>query len=191
MVSSITPKKGQIHAIKAIHALKARGVTARLLLGGDAKPSYLEILEQLVEDLEISHLVQFEGFVADPDDIYFRADCLLVCSDHEALSRAALEATSTAMPVIARNSGGNPEIVTHQVTGLLFDSFDELVESMYEMAITPEKGKKYGLAGWKLARNRFNVEDYAESVHRIIRAVIAEFAVQVSNPSQISHEEII
>jgi glycosyltransferase involved in cell wall biosynthesis len=174
IMSSITPKKGQETAIKAISEINKRGLPVRLVIAGNGKKAYVEQCKQLVETLNISNIVEFKGFVDDPYEIYFGSDCLLVCSDYEALSRTALEAMSTCMPVIGRNSGGTPEIVEHKKTGLLYDTYDELVEAMITMVKNPDWGGQLGLSGWQVAKGRFNIETYAANVYQIIQSVSGE-----------------
>ena len=176
MLSAITHKKGQENAIKAMGSLKDKGVDANLLIAGSGKPDYLQQLNQLVTDLGINDRVEFTGFVADPYPLYYASDCALICSEHEALSRVGLEAMSTALPLIGRNSGGNPEIIRSGETGFLYNTFEELVDAMTCMVQNPELGWQMGLAGWEMAIQRFNIEDYASGVYRVIQSVMKEQA---------------
>jgi glycosyltransferase involved in cell wall biosynthesis len=171
ILSSITPAKGQEMAIRALAEVHCRGLAAKLVIAGSGKAAYLEHCQKLVEDLGLSELVEFRGFVDDPYELYFTSDCLLICSDHEALSRAGLEALSTALPVIGKNSGGTPEIIDNEKTGLLYDTFDELVTAMIKVAENPAWARQLGLAGWQSARERFNIEDYAANVYQIIQSI--------------------
>ena len=172
MVSSISPKKGQETAIRAIADLRERGVNAKLLLAGYGKPEYEASLKQLAVDLDIADRVEFTGFMEDPYPLYFASDSILVCSEHEALSRAALEAMSTALPVIGKNSGGTPEIIVPGETGFLYNTFEELADAMAALAQDPDRASRMGLAGWQRAKELFNIEDYAAGVYRVIESVM-------------------
>ena len=96
--------------------------------------------------------------------MYSRSDCLLMCSEHEAFGRVTAEAMSACLPVIGKNSGGTPEIIVHGETGYLYNTFDELVESMTRLVQDPALGRQMGLAGWQRAKQMFNIEDYAANV---------------------------
>lgn len=172
MMSGITPKKGQEVAIRALAELRDKGVSARLLIGGSGKADFLAHLSKLCSELKIEEQVEFAGFNNDPFPSYYSADCVLICSENEAFSRVGLEAMSTAMPLIGKNSGGNPEIIVDGETGFLYNTFDELVQAMRELAQNPEQGRKMGLAGWQRARTLFNIEDYAANVYRVIQSVM-------------------
>ena len=172
MLSNINPKKGQELAIRALAKLCDGGTPAKLILVGNGKPDYLKTLQQLVVDLKLTDHVTFTGLVDDPYPYYYSADCALICSEFEALSRVGLEAMSTALPLIGRNSGGNPEIIVDGETGILYNTFDELVEAMRKLAQNHKMSQKMGLAGWQRARSLFNIEDYAANVYRVIQSVM-------------------
>ena len=169
MMSVITPKKGQEVAIRAMAKLRDNGVDARLVIGGNGKADYIGHLTKLSGDLNLEAQVEFTGLIADPLPTYFAADCALICSENEAFSRAGLEATSIGLPLIGKNSGGNPEVIEHGRTGFLYDSFDELVGFMKDLALDQLKSQQMGLAGWQRARELFNVEDYAENIFGVIQ----------------------
>ncbi len=95
-----------------------------------------------------------------------------MCSDHEGLSRVAIEAMSAALPVIGKNSGGTPEIIVHEETGLLYETDEELLSGMRRMVENPEWARQMGLAGWVRAKEKFNIETYAENVYRVIQSVM-------------------
>lgn len=172
MLSNINPKKGQELAIHALAQLRDDGLLAKLLIVGNGKPEYVNSLQQMVVNLQLTDRVTFTGLVDDPFPYYYSADCALICSEYEALSRVGLEAMSTALPLLGRNSGGNPEIIVDGETGLLYNTFDELVEAMRKLVKNPEQGQKMGLAGWQRARDLFNIEDYAANVYRVIQSVM-------------------
>ena len=174
MMSGITPKKGQEVAIRALAGLRDNGVVARLVIGGSGKTDYLEHLSGLCSELGLEAQVEFTGFNKDPFPSYYGADCALICSENEAFSRVGLEAMSTGLPLIGRNSGGNPEIIVDGETGVLYNTFEELVEAMLKLAQNPSLGQKMGLAGWQRARDLFNIEDYAANVYRVIQSVMGK-----------------
>lgn len=172
MMSSITPKKGQEVAIRALAALRDQGVLARLLIGGNGKADYLEYLLKLCNELDVEAQVEFTGFIENPSHLYYKSDCVLICSEDEAFSRVGLEAMSTALPLIGKNSGGNAEIIKHGFTGLLYNSFEDLVTWMNLTVQNLPKTRQMGLDGWRFARDLFNIEDYAANVYRVIQSVM-------------------
>jgi len=131
----------------------------------------MEYCRQLAGELGVADLVDFAGFLADPYEAYFKSDCLLMCSEHEGMGRVTAEAMAACLPVIGRNSGGTPEVITHGKTGFLYDTQEGLVDCMAKMVGNPESGRQFGLEGWRVAREKFAVEDYAGNVYNVIQSV--------------------
>jgi len=174
IIGSLSARKGQESALRAIASLKDQGLNLRLIVAGSGREKDVTKYLQLASTLGISDRVEFTGFLTNPYEAYFKADCLLMCSEYEAFGRVTAEAMSACLPVIGKNSGGTPEIIEHEKTGLLYNTFEELVDSMRWIAQNPEWGRQLGLEGWRLAKERFNIEDYAANVYRVIQSVMKE-----------------
>lgn len=81
-------------------------------------------LERLSEELGLSGVVNFCGFVPNPAPLLSTFDALLMTSDHEGLPVVALEALALGVPVIARAVGGLPEVLGASDKAVLVDSAD-------------------------------------------------------------------
>jgi glycosyltransferase involved in cell wall biosynthesis len=171
IIGSIFPKKGQEAAIDAFSKVIKNGFRAKLLICGSGRENYVSKVKEKVERLGLQDCVEFEGFIYDPYDAYFRSDCLLMCSDFEAFGRVSAEAMSACLPVIGKNSGGTPEVVVDGKTGILYDTEEELETAMIWMVQHPAEASQMGLAGWKRAKELFNIEDCAAKVFEIIQSV--------------------
>ncbi len=103
--------KGQRFVFRALAALKERGICRfeyHLAGGGDDT-----VLRRLAEELGIEDLIVFEGAMPH-EEIYGWLDTLDVYiqpSEQEGLSRALVEAMSRALPCLASDIGGNPELL--------------------------------------------------------------------------------
>jgi glycosyltransferase involved in cell wall biosynthesis len=76
-------------------------------------------LELLAADLGIRGRVHFVGETADPRPFVARARVVALTSDHEGLPNALLEGMAAGRPVVARDVGGIPELVTNGREGWL------------------------------------------------------------------------
>ena len=171
IVGVIHPNKGQDKAIKAIADLKERGLNAELMIVGGGNVEYKNHCEDLVKKLNIKNRVKFTGYKSDPYEIFLNSFCLLVCSEFEAMGRVTVEGMSACLPIIAKNSGGTPEIILHGVTGFLYDTHDELVNYMEKFIKDPNLAKEMGLRGWEYAKERFTIEKYAKDIFKIISSI--------------------
>ncbi len=170
-IGSISPPKGLEEAIMALQELRCKGINSRLIIVGTGKQSYIEKCSDLAYKLQVADSVEFMGYLDDPSEVYSAADCLLMCSKNEAFGRVTAEAMSACLPVIGKNSGGTPEVVVDGKTGILYDTEEELETAMIWMVQHPAEASQMGLAGWKRAKELFNIEDCAAKVFEIIQSV--------------------
>ena len=72
--------------------------------------------------------------------------------DVEGLGIVFLEASATGVPVIAGQSGGAPETVQHNKTGLVVDgrSVDEVADAVTELLTDRDRAAAMGAAGRRL-----------------------------------------
>ncbi|MGY0611404.1 glycosyltransferase [Luteimonas sp. A501] len=108
--------------LEQVPALAAMFPDLRVLLVGDG-PMRM-VLEEQARALGIAERVQFTGARDDVARLLPAMDVFALPSRTEGLSIALLEACAAALPVLASDVGGNPEIVCHGGTGLLFQSDD-------------------------------------------------------------------
>lgn len=77
-------------------------------------------LRQQVKDAGLSDRIVFHGHVGDPTEFYRRASVLVVPSVfEEPAANVVLEAKRLGLPAIVFPSGGLPELVQHNQTGLV------------------------------------------------------------------------
>lgn len=109
-----------------------KSIPSKLLLVGDGPERHMA--EDLCRELGIIEETRFLGKQQDMEDIYAIADLFLLPSEYESFGLAALEAMAAGTPVIATNTGGIPEIITHGKNGYLSGIGD--VEQMSHQAIS-------------------------------------------------------
>lgn len=173
MVGRLQPKKNQKAAIEAIASLKSNYPHVRLLLAGGAALPYMTLLRNLVNDYGVEDQVTFVGEVDDPyASVYSKADAYLMCSTNETFGRVTVEAMLAGLPVIGYRSEitGTQEIVEHEVTGLLYEGGAQaLTKCMEKFIRDPAVAEELGRKGQEIARQKFSVETYVESIYRIIQ----------------------
>lgn len=81
-------------------------------------------LEARAAALGLNPDLRFCGARSDAPALIAAADIVVLPSSEEGLSNVVLEAMAAARPVLASAVGGNPELIEHGRTGLLFRSGD-------------------------------------------------------------------
>ena len=169
IVGKICPGKGQDIAIKALSLLSGEFGDTRLLIvgGGDEKAA-----KQLVDQLGLTHRVDFWGQIEDPFQAYLASDAVLMCSRSEGMGRVTVEAMAACRPVIGYDNAGTSEIIIHEQTGLLYKGDEKALSlSMKRLVAHPEWGKRLGISGWEYARERFCIERYTKEIFEVLSSV--------------------
>src|SRR3712207_4793000 len=125
-VSNFRPVKRPVDCVEILARVRARGVTARLVMVGDG-PERVNA-EHRARCLNVMEHCSFVGKQPKITDYLSVADVLLLPSEQESFGLAALEAMACEVPVIASRVGGIPEVVTDGETGCLSEMGD--VEKM-------------------------------------------------------------
>ena len=122
-------------------------------------------LETLINDLGIGEFVWMAGDRNDIPDILRLLDIFVLPSIGEGISNTILEAMATALPVIATNVGGNPELIENGVNGYLVPCSDaeKLGEYIVKLAISSSTRSRMGQASLEKVSKKFNWENTVEN----------------------------
>ena len=110
------PRKGYDLLLKALEYLKIENI--ELVLFGQSKPT---------ENEKLKFPIHYMGEIFDDknlQELYSAADVMVVPSRQDNLPNTALEAQACGTPVVAFNTGGLPDIISHQKTGYIAKAFD-------------------------------------------------------------------
>jgi phosphatidylinositol alpha-1,6-mannosyltransferase len=173
-VGRLVHRKGQDKLIVAMSQVIKDFPTAVLLLVGEGPIKYM--LQKLVQHHSLEKNVVFAGRVQlDELPRYIQLGQIFAMPardrffglEVEGLGIVYLEASACALPVIVGNSGGAPDAVISEKTGLIVDgtSPDQIANSIKTLLQQPELAKSYGSAGrewvvnewrWEIWSKRFN-----------------------------------
>jgi glycosyltransferase involved in cell wall biosynthesis len=144
-VGELTRNKGYIYALKAVEKLKLRGVPFTYSIIGEGEER--KKLEKYIESKHLYDVVNMLGYL-DAREVLHNYDIYLLPSVKEGLPYILLEAGKTSLPVVATITGGVPEIIRHEETGLLVQpkDHDGLSLMLEKMVYERNYGKKLGQA---------------------------------------------
>ncbi|WP_068184885.1 GDP-mannose-dependent alpha-(1-6)-phosphatidylinositol monomannoside mannosyltransferase [Mycobacterium sp. UM_CSW] len=177
-LSRLVPRKGQDALIKALPSIRRRVDGAALVIVGGGP--YLDALRKLATDCGVAEHVTVTGGVpaAELPAHHALADVFAMpCRtrgagmDVEGLGIVFLEASATGVPVIAGLSGGAPETVRHNKTGLVVDgrSVDEVAEAVGELLADPERAAAMGAAGREWVTSQWRWDTLATRLSDLLR----------------------
>jgi N-acetyl-alpha-D-glucosaminyl L-malate synthase BshA len=166
-----------------IFARVLRAIPCRLvILGGgpDAGAARMR-----ARQLGVAAHVDFLGEQANVVDYLCAADVLLLPSAQESFGLAALEAMSCGLPVVASRIGGLPEVVEDDVCGRLLPvgDVDAMAAAVVEILRDPGMATTMGLAGRRIASQRFAAESVVPHYLKYYGEVLRHFAPSVADAS--------
>lgn len=131
-IGRLDPLKMPHLVIDAISFMISEGVECSLDIFGDGPLS--DSLSAYVSKCGIRDHVRFHGHVSDPWLTAIEADCLVLPSLTEGVSRAAMEALYLGIPCVMRAVDSNADLIEHGKNGILFYDDSSLVSAMKQGA---------------------------------------------------------
>jgi phosphatidyl-myo-inositol dimannoside synthase len=177
-LSRLVPRKGQDMLIRALPSIRRRVDGAALVIVGGGP--YLDTLRGLAERSGVADHVTFTGGVpfAELPAFHAMADVFAMpCRtrgaglDVEGLGIVFLEASATGVPVVAGSSGGAPETVQHNKTGMVVDgnSVKQIADTVSELLADPDRAAAMGAAGREWVTAQWRSDNLARRLSDLIR----------------------
>lgn len=167
-IGQLTQRKGVLHLVQAVAALKAEGLWVTCLVLGEG-PQRAE-LEAAASRLGVAEQIRFEGFQSVPLAWVQAMDICVLCSSKEGLPRVVLEGMLAGKPVVGSEVTGTRELVVHEQTGLLYPYGDvpALTVALRRLLADAALRRSMGEAGRQRVADKFSIEAYVAGVSRVL-----------------------
>lgn len=139
-VCRLTEQKGIDIAIECCEQLVKRGLTFKWIVVGDG-PEKLR-LQNMIEQKRLTHFFEIIGAKANPYPYMKQCDVYVQPSRYEGFGITVAEAKVLAKPILANAIPEFIEQLEHQKTGILYKSFDEMVNELEKLLINKDYCKK-------------------------------------------------
>jgi phosphatidylinositol alpha-1,6-mannosyltransferase len=169
-VSRLVKRKGHDLVMKALAQIRPRFPQARYAVVGDGPER--EALFSLAQRLGLSEHVIFAGSVPDHDlpawyaacDVFVMPSRDIAGQPPEGLGLVYLEANAAGKPVIGARTGGVPDAIVHEQTGLLVDPEDvkALAAAIQRLIEHPAEAGRMGETGRQRVLREFTWHAVAE-----------------------------
>jgi phosphatidylinositol alpha-1,6-mannosyltransferase len=162
-VAKLAPNSGVDLALRALALLRPEFPDLRHALVGTG-PQHRE-LEEMARQLGVGDRVRFLTDVPDEDlpalynvAVMYVGPSRQAGLDVEGFALALLEASASALPVVAARTGGGADAVREDETGVLvdFESPDAVAAAIRALLGHPERAKALGAAGRRAVETFFN-----------------------------------
>jgi len=167
----IKPVKDLITLIIAFESLFIKHKNLFLVIAGPGNEnnnSYYRELLTYIKKSPAKNAIKFLGSVKDIQEIYSILDIYVNSSLTEGMSNTILEAMTVGLPVIASDTGGNPELIEDDYNGFLFPIQNHSVLAVQLQKLISDKKlrERLGENGVKLTQSKFDIkkmyENYSE-----------------------------
>ena len=153
MVGSFVPGKGHVQIIEALSKLPEdiKDKVSIDFVGACGKTDRIRI-EKCINKYGVNDNINFLGYQNNFGEHISGYDCGVMCSISEGLGRVTIEYMLNGIPVIASNTGANPELIDDGVTGFFYklNDIDDLCKKV--MRIYDKKNDGTLIEMGKMAR---------------------------------------
>jgi glycosyltransferase involved in cell wall biosynthesis len=175
MVNQISPAKGQRETVEAFLKLREAFPDAVLALAGSEAggTGFTDELKTLIASRGGTDAVRWLGFTDDVPAFLRACDVAAIASHDEAFSIGVLEAWAAGVPLAASRVGGIAELVTDDVTGILFEPRDgEGLHRAFERLARDATLRERLVAAGRAAVTRYSVERATNLTERLYVEVL-------------------
>ncbi len=165
-IGTLHEVKGQTYLIDAVRTVVRNGVRLKLHLVGDGPDQ--RMLERQVEEAGLNGVVTFEGRRDRHEiiELLHSADILVAPSvpttdgRREGIPVVLMEGMASALPVISSRLSGIPELVQHEVNGLLTEPGDTaaIAAALQRLCEDADLRHRLGAAGRKMVEDHFRLD---------------------------------
>lgn len=166
-VGSVIPKKGHKILIGAFGALREDMPSAKLLIVGDGESR--KELEALVGRMDMADRVFFLGSRADMPEVMNAMDLFVLPSLQEGFPRTLIEAMYSALPIIASDISGIPEIISDGENGFLVRAGDTVALKDRILLLYRDAGLRnaFGKSARKKIKSGYLPKDYVGNLQAL------------------------
>lgn len=170
MVAVMRPGKGHELLFQAAPRLREAFPTVQIKLVGDGERRE----EFMAQAAPLKDHIEFLGQRTDIPDLLGASDVLVLPSWSEALPTVLIEAGAAALPVVATNVGGTPEIVEDGIGGYIIPSGDTtaLADRLIDVLRQPDKAAQMGIAAQQRVLKVFSLPRQAEQTINLYERVL-------------------
>jgi len=167
-IGRLDPQKNLPHLIEAFAVVNKKMPNTCLRLIGNG--NLTDAIKKIVEDKGLSEYVKFEGVCKDMENIYAKAEVIVLSSEYEGMPNCLIEAIGCGIPIVSYDCPIGPaEIVVDGVNGYLveYNNIEQLAERLI-MALDREWNEDE----IKATCDKFRVENIAKKYLEVFEKVV-------------------
>jgi glycosyltransferase involved in cell wall biosynthesis len=186
-VGRLDPEKGHFVLLQAAQNIIRACPDVHFVIAGTG--SLENSLRDQIKALDLTEYVTLAGFVQDMTRFLQAIDLFTLPSLTEGMPMAVLEALAANKPVVATRVGDIPDLIEHQVSGMLVqpNNAHQLQSALLELIRSPDKARKMAQRAYKKTRNRYSAQHMAAQYQQLYRTANG----QTRRPSHIVRHTVV
>ncbi len=181
-------EKGQVVLLKATALLAERGHLVRVILAGEGPAR--QDFERFAKDIGIASQVSFPGAVGQDEiqRLYAEASIFCLPSFAEGVPGVLMEAMAMELPVVSTAIAGIPELVEHNLTGLLVapGRAANLADALERLLSDPTLCRALGSRARRKVVSEFNTHSSAAALLALFTEQLGDTASHVPEPASVN-----
>jgi glycosyltransferase involved in cell wall biosynthesis len=174
IVGDVYPRKGHLYVVRALPEILAAVPDARLVIVGNAVPSYRARVLREAQALGVGDKIIWTGYRKDIAVVMKSLDICVSAALEEALGLTMPEALAAERAVVATNVGGLPENVVDGETGILVPPAEPpaLARAIVQLLTDPEGRARLGENGRRRVRDRYRTTRDVERIEQLFSQML-------------------
>ncbi len=177
MLGLLNWAKGQHQIIKAMALLpKEEQKRVRLDIVGDGTAAYTNTLKQLIKENHLDGQVRLLGYQKDFYRELCQYDCGIMCSKCEGFGRVTVEYMMAGLPVIASDTGANPELIQDGYNGMLYqyENIEDLANKIMYLLSHTSCMEMLGCNAYACAVTKYTASINARKIYEEYKKILKE-----------------
>lgn len=172
-VAVLREQKGLQYMLAALPVILEQQPDSHYLIVGDGH--YGDTLKAIVHERGLEEHVTFAGHHTDVSDLLALSDLFVLPTLGDALPTVLMEALAAGKPIVACEVGGVPEIVQHEVNGLLVppENPAQLAHACLRLLQDDEFAQKMVANGLQIVKQRFDVDKQVQNLTELYQNLLA------------------
>jgi len=172
IVARLVPSKGVDVFLRGIQLLRPEVPDLRAVVIGDG-PAKLQ-LQALSRELGLTSVVSFLGHCDDVSSQLNKIAVFVLPTRSEGLGISVMEAMSQGVPVVVTAVGGVPELVQHNITGLLIrpDDYGSIARYVRQILGDRDKAEIMRRAAYSYMSSNYSLNTMLKGTHGLYRRVL-------------------
>lgn len=170
-VGRLDKQKGFDLLIRAFHRVSTKNKDWKLTIVGEGSDK--DDLNNLIEELGISHRINIIGFTNDIKNYYLNSSIYVSSSRWEGFGLVITEAMECGLPVVAFENAGPKEIINNEVHGILVPCEDIEALSNAILELIDNEEKRLEMSKKAIVRAQyFNVSTVSEEWQKLFHKIV-------------------